>query len=85
MNPLTNVDDEEVTKAKGVNIKIRHKEFVDVLFNKKVIRYNMKRLQRKLHKIRTYNICKIALSCFDDKRYALDNGVNTLAYFDKDM
>ena len=85
MNPLTNVDDEEVTKAKGVNIKIRHKEFVDVLFNKKVIRYNMKRLQRKLHEIRTYNICKIALSCFDDKRYALDNGVNTLAYFDKDM
>ena len=85
MNPLTNVDDEKVTKAKGVNIKIRHKEFVDVLFNKKVIRYNMKRLQRKLHKIRTYNICKIALSCFDDKRYALDNGVNTLAYFDKDM
>ena len=85
MNPSTNVDDEEVTKAKGVNIKISHEEFVDVLFNKKVIRYNMKRLQRKLHKIRTYNICKIALSCFDDKRYALDNGVNTLAYFDKDM
>ena len=31
---LTEVDDEEVTKAKGVNKKIRHKGFVDVLFKK---------------------------------------------------
>ena len=26
---------------------------------------------------------KIPLSCFDDKRFVLDNGVNTLAYFYK--
>ena len=39
---LIAVNDEEVTKAKGVNKKIRHKEFVDVLFNKKVTRHNMK-------------------------------------------
>ena len=30
---LFSVDDEEVTKAKRVNKKIRHKEFADVLFN----------------------------------------------------
>ena len=40
---LISVDDEEVSKAKGVNKKIRHKQFVDVLFNKKVIRHNMNR------------------------------------------
>ena len=34
MYSLISVDNEEVTKAKGVNKKIRHKEFVDVLFNK---------------------------------------------------
>ena len=34
MYSLISVDDEEVTKAKGVNKKIKHKEFVDVLFNK---------------------------------------------------
>ena len=34
MYSLISVDDEEVSKAKGVNKKIRHKEFVDVLFNK---------------------------------------------------
>ena len=42
MYSLISVDDEEVTKAKGVNKKIGHKEFVDVLFNKEVIRHNMK-------------------------------------------
>ena len=42
---LISVDDEEVSKAKGVNKKIRHKQFVDVLFNKKVIRHNMNRIK----------------------------------------
>ena len=79
--PLISIDDEEVTKVKGIDKKIRHKESVDVLFNKKVIRQNMKRIQSKLHKIGTYNVCKISLSCFDDKRYVLDDGVNALAYF----
>ena len=49
--------------------KIRHKEFVEVLFNKKIVRHNMKRAQSKLHIIGTYDVPKISLSCFDDKRY----------------
>ena len=44
----------------------------------------MKRIQSKLHKIGTY-VYKISLSCFDDKRYVSDNGVNTLAYFHNDI
>ena len=83
MYSLISVEDEEVTKAKGVSKKIRRKEFVDVLFNKKVVRHNMKKIQSKLHGIRTYDICKISLSCLDDKRYILDDGVNSLAYFIK--
>ena len=55
------------------------------MFNKKVIRYSMKRIQSKLHRTGTYNVCKISLSCFDDKRYTLDDGVKTLAYFHKDI
>ena len=39
----------------------------------------MKRIQSKLHRIGTYIVCKISLTCFDDKRYVLDDGVNTLA------
>ena len=45
----------------------------------------MKAIQSKLHRIGTYKVCKISLSCFDDKRYVLDDGVNTLLYFHKDM
>ena len=45
----------------------------------------MKRLQSKKHKIGTYEISKISLSCFDDKRFALDDGIHTLAYFHKDL
>ena len=85
MYPLISVDDKEVNKAKRVNKKLRHKEYVDVLFNKKVIRHNMKRIQKKLHEIGTYDVFKISLSCFDDKRYVLDDGINTLAYFHKDI
>ena len=36
-------------------------------------------MQSKKHKIGTYEIDKISLSCFDDKRYVLDDSVNTLA------
>ena len=44
----------------------------------------MKRIQAKKHKIGTYEIDKKSLSCFDDKRFVLDDGVHTLAYFHKD-
>ena len=32
----------------------------------------------------TYEIDKISFSCFDDKRFVLDDGAHTLAYFHKD-
>ena len=75
------MDDKEVTTAKEVNKKLRHKEFVSALFNKKVIRHNMKRIRSKLHRIGTYDVCKISLLCFDDRKCISDDGVNTLAYF----
>ena len=44
----------------------------------------MKRIQAKKHKIGTYEIDKISLSRFDDKRFVLEDGIHTLAYFHKD-
>ena len=70
--------------TKGVNKATEFNEFENVLFNKKVIRHKMKRIQAEKHKIGTYEIDKISLSCSDDTRYVLDDGVNTLAYFRKD-
>ena len=43
----------------------------------------MKRIQSKLHRIRTSDVCKISLSCFNDKRYILDAGINTSVYSHK--
>ena len=51
----------------------------------KVIRYNKKRIQSRLHRIGTYDVCKISLGCFHDKTYVLQNGANSLAYFHKDI
>ena len=55
------------------------------MFNKTLIRRKMKRIQSKLDRIGTYNVCKISLSCFDDKKYVLDDGIDSLAYFCKDV
>ena len=70
-------------ESKNVVKNTRHKEFVNVLFNTKMMRHEMKRIQGKLHRIGTYDVRKISFSCFDDKRCKLDDGINSLAYFHK--
>ena len=84
MYSIKKINGSESSTTKGVNIAREFNEFKDILLNKKVIRHKMKRIQAKKHKIGAYEIDKISLSCFDDKRYVLDDGVNTLAYFHKD-
>ena len=66
MYSIRKINGSESTAAKGVNIATESSEFKDVLFNKKIIRHEMKRIQAKKHKIGTYEIDKISLSCFDD-------------------
>ena len=78
---IKKIDGKESNIAKGVNIATEFNEFNDLLFNKKIIRNKMKRIQAKKHKIGTYEIDKISLLCFDDKRYVLDDGIYLLAYF----
>ena len=45
----------------------------------------MKRIQSKKHKIRTCKINKISLSCFDNKRFVLDDGIHAFGYFHRDL
>ena len=59
-------------------------KFKDVLFNEKIIWHKIKRIQSKKHKLGTYEIDKTSLWCFGNKRYVLDDGIYTLAYFHKD-
>ena len=48
---------------------------------KKWLGTTWKEFKAKKHKLGTYEIDKISFSCFDDKRYVLDDGIHTLAYF----
>ena len=43
----------------------------------------MRGIQSKKHKLGTYEINKILLSYFDDKRFVWDDEIHTLAYFNK--
>ena len=72
-------------QGQRVNKKLGYSEFYDALFDKKVVRHGMKRIQAKKHRLGTYDVCKVSLSCLDDKRYILDNGVDILAYGHKDI
>ena len=84
MHSKKKINVKECNTAKGVSIATEFGKFKDVLINEKNIRHKMKRIQSKKHKLGTYEIDKISLSCFDDKRYVLDDGIRTLAYFHKD-
>ena len=45
----------------------------------------MKRIQSKKCKLGTWEINKISLSCFDDKRFILNDGIHTLACFYREL
>ena len=70
-------DNSELKKGKGVNrnvvATISHNEYKDVSLNKKCLRQSINRIQSKDHKIGTYEINKISLSCFDEKIYVQNN------------
>ena len=68
-----------------VNIATEFNEFKETLFTKKFLRHKMRRIQGEKHKMGTCEINKILLSVFDDKRFFLNNGIHTLAYFHKDL
>ena len=79
-------DDQKVGKtAKGIKknvIKndIKHENYRDTLFNNKQIHHKMKTIRSQNHQLGSYEINKVSLSCFDDKRYILENGIKSYAY-----
>ena len=76
---LDESNNEKIT-SKGHNGFIEFLEFYDTLFKKKILRHTMRRIG-----YRVYETNKKSLSCFDDKRYVLKNGINTLAHGHKDI
>ena len=61
MHSIKNIDGKETNKAKGVSVATEFKKFKNILFNKKIMRHKMRRIQAKNHKIGTYEINEISL------------------------
>ena len=83
MHPYLVDDNTEHKKAKGVKkiviATISHNEYKDALLNKKCFRHSINRIQSKDHRIGTYEIKEIFLSCFDNKTYIQNNECDGLA------
>ena len=79
-------DNQKVGKtAKGIKkniIKndIKHEDYKNVLLNNKQIHHTMKTIRSINHQLGSYELNKVSLSCFDDKRYIANDGFNSFAY-----
>ena len=76
--------------AKGIKknvIKkhIKHENYKDVLLNQKQLFHTMKTIRSQNHQLGSYEINKVSLSCFDDKRYLLQDGIKSYAYGHKNI
>ena len=71
--------------AKGIkkNIiknNIKHTDYKNVLLENKQMQHTMKTIRSINHQLGSYELNKVSLSCFDDKRYIANNGIKSFAY-----
>ena len=71
--------------AKGIkkNIikkNITHENYKNVLFNNEQMHHTMKTIRSNNHQLGSYELNKVSLSCFDDKRYILKDSITSYAY-----
>ena len=71
--------------AKGIKknvIKndVKHEDYKKTLLENKQMYHKMKTIRSQNHQLGSYEINKVSLSCFDDKRYIHDNGISSYAY-----
>ena len=79
-------DNEQTARtAKGIKKQvirkdIKHEDYKNVLFNNEQIHHKMKTIRSEKHQLGSYELNKISLSCFDDKRFIHQNGITSYAY-----
>ena len=67
-------------KKNIIKTNITHKNYKNVLFNNEQMHHTMKTIRSNKHQLGSYELNKVSLSCFDDKRYIHNNGVASYAY-----
>ena len=79
-------DNEQTARtAKGIKKQVikktlTHDNYKEVLFNNEQMQHTMKTIRSKNHQLGSFELNKISLSCFDDKRYIHENGITSYAY-----
>ena len=78
-------EEHECKRAKGINKgvvrrKMRHQDYLKTLEQRTRSMATMKGIRSKGHQLRSCEINKIGLSCYDDKRYIMEDGKATLAF-----
>ena len=63
-----------------IKSNVKHEDYWNTLINNKQMHHKMKTIRSQRHQFGSYEINKISLSYFDDKRYILDNGTSSYAY-----
>ena len=64
-------------KKNVIKNNISHK---NTLMNNEQMHHKMRTIRSQRHQLGSYEIDKVSLSCFDDKRYIHDNGMSSYAY-----
>ena len=67
-------------KKNTIKKDITHENYKQTLFENKQMHHKMKTIRSQNHELGSYEINKVSLSCFDDKRYIHNNGVTSYAY-----
>ena len=78
-------DDNENKTAKGIKKNVikndlNHRNYKETLFNNQQLHHKMKTIRSINHQLGSYEINKVSLSCYDDKRYILNDGITSYAY-----
>ena len=74
MYSILDTKNNEKSTHEGHTSCIKYEEFGDTLYNKNVLRHKMRGIKSKNHNLITYESNKISTSCFDDKRYIVNDG-----------
>ena len=67
-------------KKNVIKNNIKHEDYKNTLMNNEQMHHKIKTIRSQRHQLGSYEINKVSLSCFNDKRYIHDNGMSSYAY-----
>lgn len=72
-------------KKNIINNELKHTNYKDTLLENKQLYHQMKTIRSYNHQLASYELNKVSLSCYDDKRYIHANGISSYAYGHKSI